>query len=226
MIAIDINADLGEGASHDAAIMPLINSCNIACGGHAGDGDLMNLTVKIAMQQGVHIGAHPGYADRENFGRLPHNLSEIEVVALVEQQVQNLLECIDRHSASLHHLKLHGALYHRANEDAACAAALAAWCEKMLPQTIIFVPPMGAFFAALSQCGHPLWREGFVDRRYGDNGMLLPRSHPQALIHDPQEAARHAHQLARTGHFDTLCVHGDGEQAFNILTTLRSDFIF
>src|SRR5258708_2086110 len=133
MMRVDLNCDLGEGAGHDAALMPLITSANIACGAHAGDEATMRATVALAQKQGVAIGAHPGFADRENFGRRELALSPTEVRALVREQVMALGAL-----GAVRHVKPHGALYNLAARDAALADAIAAAVHEVSPSLILF----------------------------------------------------------------------------------------
>jgi UPF0271 protein len=229
MKSIDLNADLGEGGEHDAEIMSLISSCNIACGGHAGDEESMRAAVSAARANGVAIGAHPGYVDHEFFGRRFLDLPLNVVIAQIRNQIEGLLKI----AGTLHHIKLHGALYHQANQDPALAKAFAALVLELLTKPLIYAPPTGKLMDAAKAMGLPVLAEGFIDRRYLESGELCSRSEEDAVITDVDEAVEQALKLANEGcviamsgkvipmHVQTLCVHGDGASALEILGRLR-----
>lgn len=230
MHIIDLNADLGEGGAHDEALMALASSVNIACGGHAGDEQSIRRTVELAIQARTAIGAHPGYEDAENFGRKPMSLSPSEIRSLLLRQLDRILAI----HPQLHHVKPHGALYNQSNEDEAMAAALVAAVAEVQPQTILYCPPHGALANAaaaikLTTCG-----EGFIDRRYLDNGNLCPRSDPRSTIKYVNKAALQALKIANQQVVTTLsgitimlkartlCMHGDSPNALITLKLSRS----
>lgn len=219
MRAIDLNADLGEGGTEDAELLSLVTSCNIACGGHAGDDDIMRKTVALALASGVAIGAHPGYEDRENFGRLEMNLPLQSITDLVARQVGKLAGFAGDH---LHHVKPHGALYIQANRDASLAAAVVEGVRKISPKLMLYAPPLGALAAAGRAAGLIVRAEGFADRRYREDGSLVPRNEPGAVISDIDEAVAQALELAQSGRIETLCVHGDGPHAVAMLRAIRT----
>ncbi len=219
MRAIDLNADLGEGGTEDAALLSLVTSCNIACGGHAGSDDIMRKTVALALASGVAIGAHPGYEDRENFGRLEMNLPLQSITDLVARQVGKLAEFAGDH---LHHVKPHGALYNQANRDASLAAAVVEGVRKISPKLMLYAPPLGELSAAGRAAGLIVRAEGFADRRYREDGSLVPRNEPGAVISDIDEAVEQAVELAQSGRIETLCVHGDGPHAVAMLRAIRA----
>jgi UPF0271 protein len=215
---IDLNCDLGEGFPHDAALMPLISSANIACGGHAGDASTMAATVSLAIGHGVAVGAHPGYADREHFGRREQPLDPTATAALVLEQVELLARIAGRH---LRHVKLHGALYHAADRDADIAAAISDALAARWPALIVFARSGGLFAERAQRAGLRVAAESFVDRRYGPDGGLVPRSDPRAVIAAADDVAAQAIGLvldSRVAAVDgtvvpvraeTLCIHGD-----------------
>lgn len=232
MRTIDLNADLGEGGEHDAELMALASSANIACGGHAGDGESIRRAVDMALQARCAIGAHPGYEDRENFGRKPMQLSGTEIRDLILRQLERMM----RIHPELHHVKPHGALYNQANQDDAMARALVGAIAEILPNTILYCPPLGALANAAAAMNLATCTEGFIDRRYMDNGNLCPRTKKRALIEDINEVLWQAYKIAILGtvtsitgnvvpmNAKTLCVHGDSPAAVELLRQTRSLF--
>ncbi len=218
MRSIDLNADLGEGGSEDAALLTLVTSCNIACGGHAGSDEIMRHTIDIALASGIAIGAHPGYEDREYFGRREMDLPLAAVTDLVARQVGKVAGLTgDR----LHHVKPHGALYHQADRNPDLAAAVVAGVKKISPDLILYAPPSGMLAAAGRAASLSVTAEGFADRRYRSDGTLLPRTEPGAVITDIAVAVAQALDLARDGLIETICVHGDGTHAVEMLRAIR-----
>ena len=213
--------------------MPWITSANIACGGHAGDDATMRETVRLAVAAGVALGAHPGFEDRENFGRLEQNLSTNEVRALVRRQVERLRAIAEEQGAALVHVKPHGALYNLAARSAPVAEAIAA-AVREIDAALRLVGLAGSeVVKAGERVGLAVMQEGFADRRYEADGSLTPRTHPAALITDEAEAVAQAQRLVREGRvlsrdgvevrlkIDTICLHGDGEHAVAFARRLR-----
>jgi UPF0271 protein len=221
MSMIDLNADLGEGGSQDEALLRLVSSANIACGGHAGDEGTMRRAIELAMGAGVLIGAHPGYEDREHFGRRALVLPLEEVTSLVRRQTERLMGVAGRMGATVLHVKVHGALYNQADHDRQLADAVVRGVLAVSPDLILYGPPSGALAAAAHAAGVILCAEGFADRRYLENGFLMPRAEPGAVITDVEEAVAQALMLVAEGKVKTLCVHGDGATAAEILRVLR-----
>jgi 5-oxoprolinase (ATP-hydrolysing) subunit A len=234
MRSIDLNVDLGEGGNEDAALIALASSANIACGGHAGDDSTMRAALEAALAAGVSIGAHPGYEDREHFGRRALDLPPGEVTALVARQIARLMEIAASLGAEVHHVKPHGALYLQANRDAKLAEAVVEGVRKLLPGTAFYVPPGGELAKAGKGAGLRIVPEGFVDRRYGETGDLLPRNEPGAVIEELTTAIAQAKNIALHQQVTsisgnpiplpavTLCVHGDGFHATETLRAVRS----
>ncbi len=230
MPTIDLNADLGEGGEHDEALMALTSSVNIACGGHAGNDETIRLAVGLAIRAGVAIGAHPGYDDPDNFGRKPMHLPSGKTRDLILRQLERILRIHPR----LHHVKPHGALYNQSNQDEVIATTLVAAIAEIQPDTILYCPPHGALAKAAAGIKLTTCAEGFIDRRYQNDGNLCPRTDPRALIEDVNEAVSQAltitnHQTVKT--LDgtaiplgarTLCVHGDSPDAVDVLRLTRS----
>ncbi len=215
---IDLNADIGEGGEQDEALLQLVTSCNIACGGHAGSDEIMRYTVELALAAGVAIGAHPSYEDRENFGRRELFLDHEAVVNLVARQVGKLAHLT---SGILHHVKPHGALYNQANREPSLAAAVIEGVCKISPSSIIYALPRSALADAAHAAGMQVMAEGFADRRYRHDGTLVPRTEAGAVISDLSEAVTQALALIDSGVILTLCVHGDGPQAVAMLRAIR-----
>lgn len=225
MLRVDLNCDLGEGAGHDAELMPLITSANIACGGHAGDEGAMQTTVELAEEHGVSLGAHPGLNDRENFGRRELPVTPDEVHLLVLTQTQALQRIARDRGARARHVKPHGALYNMAARDRQLADAVARAVYEADPRLVLFGPPGSELLVAGQSCGLEVAAEVFADRTYQADGTLTPRSRPDALITDESTAVAQALRMVREGRVratdgtdvtvqaDTICLHGDGSHA-------------
>ncbi|MEY5013553.1 MAG: hypothetical protein RLY69_1268 [Verrucomicrobiota bacterium] len=231
--SIDLNCDLGEGGANDASIMPLISSSNIACGGHAGDEMTMRETIRLALKHGVAIGAHPGYEDRESMGRRSTNLSPVTITELVTRQLELIAKIAKEFGTDIHHVKLHGALYHQADADPKIASAVARAIQATLPQAMIYALPHACMQSAARDLGLGFRAEGFVDRRYCDDGSLVPRDQAGAVMDDPTDAVAQVMEILSNGRvtsiggvmipikIDTLCVHSDNESALEILRSVR-----
>jgi 5-oxoprolinase (ATP-hydrolysing) subunit A len=222
-MALDINCDMGElaDAAHELALMEQVTSANIACGGHAGDDHTMEATARLALARGVRIGAHPGYPDRANFGRIEIAMRPAEIAATVHQQIARLDAIVRRFNGTVVHVKPHGALYNVAvrNQDVARAIAdgVARWNES----AVLFGLAGSQMLEVWRSMGFQVWREAFADRRYEPDGTLRSRKLEGALITDPSEAAAQAARFAAEGSADTVCVHGDTPGAVEILRTCR-----
>jgi 5-oxoprolinase (ATP-hydrolysing) subunit A len=225
MRSIDLNADLGEGfagiaPAEDAALFMLISSANVACGYHAGDAVLMQRTVATARTHGVQVGAHPGYPDPTGFGRRAVAATPDEVSAYITHQVGALSAFCRAAGATMRYVKPHGALYNTAMRDAAVATAIAQAVSALDASLMILALPESALARAATEHGLRAVREGFCDRGYREDGTLIPRGQPGALITDPEQAAAHA--LALAPHVDSLCVHSDTPGAIQIMRTVRA----
>lgn len=234
LASIDLNSDLGEGAGTDALLMPLISSANIACGAHAGNTATMRETVALARRHGVVVGAHPGYPDRENFGRVPIPLTDDELSEEVARQIR-ALQRVDP-DLKISHVKAHGALYNQAERDATIAAAIVAGVKKVFAtptDVALYAPPDSAMVDAALAAGLRVVREGFVDRAYEADGTLRSRKLAGAMHTDPQVAAKQALSFVRDGGVrahngsflkmtvNTLCLHGDTPGAPAIAVAVR-----
>ncbi|CAN5571003.1 5-oxoprolinase subunit PxpA [soil metagenome] len=216
---IDLNADLGEGAGTDAELLHYITSANVSCGFHAGDPDTARTTLELAVAAGVKIGAHPGYADREHFGRREQTLTDRQVASLVFHQVGALTALTRLCRADLMYVKPHGALYHQACRDRTYARPLVA--VAFLNNFSMVGLPDSVLKEACEHVAVPFIAEGFVDRRYNADGTLVARSEPNALIHDVNEAVEQAEMLVRTRSIRTLCVHGDTPGAVDFAAKVK-----
>lgn len=221
MRIIDLNADLGEGGTEDAALLAWVSSANIACGGHAGDETTMQRAIELAMASGVVIGAHPGYEDREHFGRRALVLPLARVTDLVQRQVEAIAAVAAKLGARVRHVKAHGSLYNQADRDAQLADAVVRGITGISNDLMLYAPPSGALAAAGRAAGLTVCAEGFADRRYLPNGSLMPRAEPGAVISNVDEAVNQALGIVANGTVETLCVHGDGPTAVAILRALR-----
>lgn len=215
---IDLNIDIGEGGTSDEALLALASSANIGCGGHAGGGEVMRVAIERARGAGVAIGAHPGYRDRANFGRLETGDPVARVVDEMRSQLIGFSEAL---GGGPHHVKFHGALYHRADSDAELAGALCGLLGEVVPDAMVYAFAGGGFGAAAAAHGRRVCGEGFIDRRYAPDGSLIARGEPGAEIETPEEAAAQALRLAMDGRIHTLCVHGDGARAVRVLSAAR-----
>jgi 5-oxoprolinase (ATP-hydrolysing) subunit A len=234
---IDLNADVGEGCATDAQLVPLVSSVNIACGAHAGDAETMRRTVALALRHRVAIGAHPGFADRANFGRREIAVTPGQAAALVVEQTWLLESVASRLGASVGHIKLHGALYNMASRDRVLAAAIAAGLSEAARESgsrWVLVALAGSELHSIARAfGLRVSAEAFADRTYRSDGSLAPRSEPGAVIADPDEASRQAVRLATEGLVraadgtdlavaaDTICIHGDGPDAVGLARRIR-----
>lgn len=234
MRVVDLNCDLGEGCGSDAALMPLISSANIACGYHAGDSDTMKRTVDLAMEHNVAIGAHPGYDDRENFGRTPRNLSPSEIYPLVTGQVAALAQIAKIAGGHISHVKPHGALYNQSARSPVIAAAIATAVLDFDPLIILFGLAGSQSILEAEKCGLRTASEVFADRTYQNDGSLTPRERSDAMITDENVAVEQVLDMLKYGLVrstdavmvpivaDTVCIHGDGAQAVEFALLIRN----
>jgi UPF0271 protein len=215
---IDLNCDLGEGCPHDAELMPLITSANIACGFHAGDPGLAHRALATAARYGVKVGAHPGFPDREHFGRREIERTEQQVFDDCMYQVGALTGVALAIPWSVRYIKAHGALYNMACHDDA-------YGRPLMEAALLFELPLlglpGSRLQALCARRCPFIAEGYADRRHRPDGSLVPRSEPDAFVHDPAQAVEQIEWLLREKGVRTICVHGDNPQALDFVRALR-----
>jgi len=216
---IDLNADVGEGPGEEP-LYAQITSANIACGGHAGDEGTMREAVRLALRHGVAIGAHPGYPDREGFGRVTMSLPPEALSLAIAAQVGALVQAAKVEGASVTHVKPHGALYRDASRRE-IALAIASGVASVSSALVIIGLAGSPALRVWSERGFRVAAEGFADRAYAADGTLVPRTQASALITDPEAAASQAIRLAHVGACDTICVHGDTKNAAAIAATVR-----
>ena len=236
MVKIDLNADLGEGSRADAELMTLVTSVNIACGFHAGDAQTMLESVRNAIKNGVAIGAHPSFPDRENFGRTAMDLPPETVYAQVLYQIGALEAMVHAQNGVMRHVKPHGMLYNQAAKDADLADTIARAVRDCNPQLILVGLAGSELIRAGERLGLTTRQEVFADRGYQPDGSLVPRSQAGALLTDEAKALAQTLEMVRAGRViavdgtpanvqaDTVCLHGDGEHALQFARRLRAAF--
>ncbi len=236
MIAVDLNADLGEECGSDAALLKLVSSANIACGFHAGDAETMLACVREALKNGVAIGAHPSFPDRENFGRTAMTLPPETVYAQMLYQIGALAAIVRAEGGQLRHVKPHGMLYNQAAKDRDLADAIARAVSTVDPDLILVGLAGSELIRAGTRYGLITREEVFADRGYQADGSLVPRTQAGALIADEDQALAQTLEMIQRGrvksitgewaavHAQTVCIHGDGEHALAFARRLRREF--
>jgi UPF0271 protein len=236
---VDLNADMGESfgpwrMGNDEALLDIVTSANIACGFHAGDPDHMARTMRLAVEKGVGIGAHPGFDDLKDFGRRRMALPHDRLASLVAYQLGAAQAIARLVGGKVRHMKLHGALANMCAEDEGMARACYEAALKVAPDIIIMTIAATAQERAARALGARRANEIFADRAYNDDATLVDRSQPGAMIHDPDEAARRMVAMVKEGaiitesgkriptRIDTICLHGDGPTAVEIARAVRS----
>ncbi len=233
MTSLDLNADLGEGIGDDAAMLDIVSSANIACGGHAGDERTMRAALRAAKARGVVVGSHPGFPDRENFGRKRLLLPPEDLDATIRTQVRTLVELGEEEDWPVRYVKLHGALANMAAEEPAIAAVSFAAVEGLVPDIAILAIDNSAQSEVAEAMGFHTVREAYADRAYQPDGLLVPRQLPGAVLHDRGPIAARAVRLAEAGEIvavdgsvlrttaRSLCIHGDTPDAVAIARAVR-----
>ncbi len=231
-----INCDMGEwDAPHltpvDEKIMPFVDMSNIACGGHAGSKKIIASTIEIASRYKVNIGAHPGFEDRENFGRKYLSLKRFELENSLKKQLTDFLEVCEKQNVKPFHIKAHGALYHACNKRELEAEVLIDVMKELCPDIIILVAPQSLLEIKAGKEGISTMTESFIDRRYNDDGSLVSRSEPEAVILDTK-IAKGQFDLLLSGKVvtksgvtlaiktETACIHGDNPNCLQILQAI------
>lgn len=234
----DLNSDLGEGEpfEHTRALLGWLDSANIAAGGHAGDEDSIRRCLVACRELGVRAGAHPGWPSRATFGRDPLDaVTPAQLEALVEEQVERVARLARVEGVALHHVKLHGALYHAVEENAELARTYLRSLRQSWPEVIVYARAGGRLTQWGADESVTVWAEGFLDRGYARDGTLVPRSQPGALL-SATEALQRWREFRRRGGWEsvdgiflaqsprTLCVHGDSPESLEILRRVRAEF--
>ncbi len=239
---ININCDLGEKSKHhsnkfDPDLLEIVNSANIACGYHAGDEETMNQVIKISKKNGVSIGAHPSFNDPENFGRERMNLSPQEIEKLILDQYNILQEIASKHNENVTHIKPHGALNNMACEDLDLATTLAKTIKAIDKDLIYLVPTGSKMEEAAKKIDMKIACEIFADRNYEDDGNLVSRKKPHALITDPEQAKKHVLRMVKTQslnchsgkqipcEIDSVCIHGDNISSLETAKSIKNNLI-
>lgn len=233
---IDLNADLGEGCASDAALLQLVSSANIACGFHAGDAQTMLASVREALKNGVAIGAHPSFPDRENFGRTAMTLPLETVYGQTLYQIGALAAIARAEGGVMRHVKPHGMLYNQAAKDPQLADAIARAVHACDPSLILVGLAGSELIRAGEHYGLTTRQEVFADRGYQADGSLVPRTQPGALVEDEEHALAQTLGMVESGRVksitgewanvvaQTVCIHGDGEHALAFARRLRAAF--
>ena len=230
---IDINCDLGEGLDNEHIIMPLISSCNISCGAHAGSIEIMDKVIQLAVKHKVKIGAHPSFPDRKNFGRKVLDISNSDLQKSLEDQLTILKDRALLQNATIHHVKPHGALYNLIAVNREKASVVIAAIQHVFEAVKLYVPYQSRIEEVAIQSGVEIIHEAFADRAYNEDLSLVSRTLSNALIEDKHEVLKQVQkisekQLVTTVNFhekeikaSTFCVHGDTKNAIEILQYLH-----
>lgn len=229
---IDINVDVGEGLNNEAEIMPFISSCNIACGGHAGDLKSMRHVVQLAKEYSVKIGAHPSFPDKEHFGRKPMEMSCVTLYTSIKNQIKTLVSVLDEEHLQLHHVKPHGALYNMAAVDENIAQIIVEVMKGLMLRAKLYVPYKSVIAKLAIEQGIPILYEAFADRNYTEDLILVPRTASNAVIENEEALFNHVNTMLMSQKVrtvsgvlkeikaDTFCIHGDNPNAVQLITSL------
>ena len=239
---ININCDLGEKSKHhsninDPDLLKIVNSANVACGYHAGDEQTMNQVIEISKKNNVSIGAHPSFNDPENFGRERMNLSSSEIKRLIVDQFEILQRIAEKHGVNVSHIKPHGALNNMACEDIELATTLAKTIKGISKDLIYLVPTGSKMQEAAKKLDMKIACEIFADRNYEDDGNLVSRKKPHALITDPEIAKKHVLSMVKNQslnchsgkqipcEIDSVCIHGDNMSSLATAKSIRENLL-
>ncbi len=230
---IDINVDVGEGVNNESQLMPYISSCNIACGGHAGDLETMRTVVKLAKKHRVKIGAHPSFPDKENFGRQAMKISNARLFKSIREQINSLMRVLRDEKARLHHIKPHGALYNLATTNAPTATVIIEALKSISLPVKLYVPYNSVIAQLALNENIPIVYEAFADRNYNDDLTLVSRNEKNTIISDSNEMFNHVSRMIKRQKVKTIngvevkifaktfCVHGDNPKALNLIKDLK-----
>ena len=233
---LNINCDLGEGLNNENIIMPLIDSCNVACGGHAGDNGSMIECVEISIRNNVKIGAHPSYPDKINFGRKKINISPSELSYSIIYQIESLEAIASSYGVILNHIKAHGALYNYMMIDADLCNLYLDALKEFKNKYSLYIPYKSEIEKIAIKRGFSIFYEVFGDRNYNDDLSLVSRNYENALITDPDNVVEHIKTIKETKtvktingnfqkiKFDTICIHSDTNNSVDILKKINKEF--
>ncbi|MGZ0017489.1 5-oxoprolinase subunit PxpA [Yeosuana sp. AK3] len=231
---IDINVDVGEGMHNESQLMPYISSCNIACGGHAGDLETIRQVVRLAKQYQVKIGAHPSFPDKENFGRKPIEMTCAALYTSIKEQIEALVLVLKEEQARLNHIKLHGALYNLAAVDTKIAGVIIEVMKSFILPIKLYVPYNSVIELLAIENDIPVVYEAFADRSYNDDGHLVSRTQDDALIINSTQMFEHVYRMIVSKKVrtisgkkivimaDTFCIHGDHPNALVLIKNLKA----
>tara|TARA_B100000767_G_C19696523_1_gene506400 strand:- start:252 stop:1049 length:798 start_codon:yes stop_codon:yes gene_type:complete len=242
VMEININCDLGEKSKfhsikNDPQLLNIVNSANIACGYHAGDEQTMNMVIQISKKNGVSMGAHPSFNDPENFGRKRINLNSLEIKKLIFEQFEILQKVAQKYDENITHIKPHGALNNMACEDLELATTLAVAIKEMNKDIIYLVPTGSKMELAAKKLNMKIACEIFADRNYEDNGNLISRSNPNAVIVDPNIAKEHVLNMVKNQSLnclsgkripckiDSICIHGDNKSSLDTAKLIKQSLV-
>jgi len=239
---ININCDLGEKSKlhnneNDPFLLGIVSSANVACGYHAGDEETMDQVIKISKENSVSIGAHPSFKDIENFGRKRMNLSDAEVRKLIIDQFEILQKIASNNNENVTHIKPHGALNNMACEDLDLATTIAKAVHEIDKDMIYLVPTGSKMEIAAKKLNMKIACEIFADRNYEDDGNLVSRSKPNALITDPEQAKKHVLSMVQNQalnclsgkqipcEIDSVCIHGDNKSSLDTAKSIKENLV-
>tara|TARA_Y100001970_G_scaffold247412_1_gene316108 strand:- start:808 stop:1611 length:804 start_codon:yes stop_codon:yes gene_type:complete len=242
IMEININCDLGEKSKlhsndRDPELLEIVNSANIACGYHAGNEQTMDEVIKISKINQVSIGAHPSFNDPENFGRERMNLSSLQIKKLIFDQYEILQKIAVMHGENVTHIKPHGALNNMACEDLELADVLASSIKEISKDLIYLVPTGSKMEQAAKKLDMKIACEIFADRNYEDDGNLVSRKKPNALIIDPELAKKHVLKMVKNQSLnchsgkqipckiDSVCIHGDNQRSLDTAKSIRENLV-
>lgn len=229
---IDINVDVGEGIGNESILMPIISSCNIACGGHTGDEETMRMVVKLAAANNVKIGAHPSFPDKANFGRKPMDISCAALYTSIKGQIDDLMIILEEENARLNHVKPHGALYNLAAVDEKKASVIIEVMKNFILPVKLYVPFNSIIEKMAIENNIPIRYEAFADRNYNEDGTLVSRNQNNALIYESEQMFYHVFRMISSQKVktisgseikilaDTFCIHGDNPKAVDLIQYL------
>ncbi|MEO9893927.1 5-oxoprolinase subunit PxpA [Aurantibacter sp.] len=233
-IFIDINCDVGEGLDNEATLMPLISSCNIACGAHAGDKETIIRIAKLAKKNAVKVGAHPSYPDRKNFGRISMDLPKADFIASIQQQVNLFSALLNIENIKLHHIKAHGALYNDMGHNHILAKSFLKAIANYKDEILLYAPYGSALAIEGQKQKFSIVFEAFADRNYDEDGNLVSRKDVNAIISNPDKVFTHMLRMVKEQYVltskgfripikaETFCIHSDTPSALEILRYLTA----